>query len=440
METLEYKIAQAVKQKGGSTYYVGGYVRDQLLNIENNDVDIEVHGIKPEELFEILNSFGKPKIFGESFGIYSLNGIDIAMPRKEHATGKGHRDFNINVDPFIGSKEAARRRDFTINALMKDVLTGEIIDHFNGLEDLKKGIIRHIDDESFIEDPLRVFRAAQFASRFNFAVDESTISLCKGIDVTTLSKERIEAELKKALLKSNKPSIFFEVLRKMGKLSYWFTKLEQLIDLKQDPLYHPEGDVWTHTMQVLDRGSKYLKDVSNSYGFMLTCLAHDLGKIVTTTYVDGRIHSYNHEIEGLVIINEFLHSFTDEKDVIKYVKNLSELHMRPSIMAKDKSSLKATNNMFDKCIAPKDLIYFSMCDNAALDQESQDFLFDRFNQFEQLMAREYVSGDDLIEAGIKPGEEFSELLQYAHKLRLAGVEKSEALKQVLSYKSESPIN
>lgn len=433
METLEYKIAQAVKQMGGNTYYVGGYVRDQLLGIDNKDIDIEVHGIKPEELLNILKSFGSPKIYGESFGIYGLNGIDIAMPRKEHATGRGHRDFEVNVDPYIGTLEASRRRDFTINALMKDVLTGEIIDHFDGVKDLKNKIIRHIDDDSFIEDPLRVFRAAQFAARFNFNIDEKTLTLCETIDVETLSKERIEAELKKALIKSNKPSIFFEVLKDIDKLSYWFIELNKLIDLPQDPIYHPEGDVFRHTMDVLDRGSLYLDKVSNPYGFMLTCLCHDLGKIVTTTYDGDRIHSYNHETEGLPIIREFLHRFTDEKDVIHYVINMSEHHMKPSIMANDKSSLKSTNHMFDEVVEPKDLIYFSICDNPKLDKDKQDFLFDRLGQYQEIMSKPYVSGDDLIEAGIKPGEGFSEILEYAHKLRLAGVNKQDSLAQTLAY-------
>lgn len=434
MDTLEFQIAQAIKRKGGSAYYVGGYVRDRLLGIENKDIDIEVHGIKPEELLEILKTFGNPKTYGQNFGIFGLNGIDIAMPRKEKAIGRGHRDFEIDVDPYVGTKEASRRRDFTINALMQDVLTGEIIDHFNGREDLQNGIIRHIDDSSFVEDPLRVFRAAQFSARFNFKIDDSTLSLCKGIDVTNLSKERIEAELKKALLKSKKPSRFFEVLRQIDKLSFWFSELQQLIDLKQDPIYHPEGDVWIHTMQVLDNAQVYLNEVSNPYGFMLACLCHDLGKIVTTTIDGDRIHSYNHEIEGLPLAKQFLHRFTSEKDVVRYVLNMVELHMQPNVMAKDQSSLKATNHMFDNCVAPLDLIYLSICDSDKEENDKQKFLFDRYQQYIEIMAKTYISGDDLIAAGYKPGEDFSELLDYAHKLRLAGVDKEKALKQVLSYK------
>ena len=196
------KIAKSVKDAGGRTFYVGGFVRDKLLGIENKDVDIEVHGIEPDTLYSILESIGEPLSFGKSFGVYALKGedLDIAMPRRERATGRGHRDFEIEVDPFIGTYAAAKRRDFTINALMEDVLTCEIIDHFGGREDLSRGVIRHIDDASFIEDPLRVLRAAQFAARFGFAVDPSTIELCRGIDLSALSRERVEEELRTALL------------------------------------------------------------------------------------------------------------------------------------------------------------------------------------------------------------------------------------------------
>lgn len=168
MTTIAEKIANKVSEKGGRTFYVGGFVRDKILGIENKDMDIEVHGVKPEVLREILSEVGEPMSYGSSFGVYSLKGydIDIAMPRKEHATGKGHRDFEVFVDPFIGTAEAARRRDFTMNAVMEDVLTGELVDPFGGKQDLEKGIIRHIDSDTFVEDPLRVLRGAQFASRF----------------------------------------------------------------------------------------------------------------------------------------------------------------------------------------------------------------------------------------------------------------------------------
>ena len=169
---MSRKIAALVNELGGKTYYVGGMVRDELLGIESKDVDIEVHGITPGQLENILDSVGEKLKIGASFGIFSLRGydIDIAMPRTEQATGRGHRDFEVFIDPFLGVEKAATRRDFTVNALMKDVLTGEITDCFGGIEDLKNGILRHVNDKTFVEDPLRALRAGQFAARFNFKI------------------------------------------------------------------------------------------------------------------------------------------------------------------------------------------------------------------------------------------------------------------------------
>ena len=440
MSTVEKKIAEYVEREGGTTYYVGGFVRDRILGIDNKDVDIEVHGLSPDKLKEILESVGKPIAYGSSFGIYSLKGhdIDIAMPRTEHATGRGHKDFEVEIDPFIGIEKAAKRRDFTINALMQDVLTEEIIDCFGGRHDLANGIIRHVNDESFVEDPLRVFRAAQFASRFEFEIAEETIALCKRIDVSALSRERVEEELKKALIKGIKPSIFFESLRQMEQLETWFPEMCSLIGLEQDPIFHPEGDVWNHTMEVIDRAAMFRSEVSEPYSFMMLALTHDFGKIVTTEMINGRIHAYQHEKEGLTLVETFLNRIVGENSVKEYVLNMVPLHMRPNVVSFSKPSVKSTNRVFDEAIAPKDLIYFAMSDKpvvAGNETFSGDsgFLFERLAEYEDTMAKPYVMGRDLIDAGLEPGDYFTELLEYAHKLRLAGIEKGSALKQTLAY-------
>ena len=433
---LARAIAEKVSEADGRVFFVGGCVRDDLLGIENKDIDIEVHGITPEKLKEILETFGEVLSFGKSFGVFSLKGydIDIAMPRREKATGKGHRDFAIDVDPFIGFKEAARRRDFTINAMMKDVLSGEIIDPFHGKDDLEKKILRCVDEKTFVEDPLRVLRAAQFASRFHFTIEEKTLNLCSGIDLSTLHKQRVEEELKKALLKADEPSLFFESLLQMKQLSFWFRELEDLIGLKQDPIYHPEGDVFVHTMEVLDRAAAYREKVSDPYNFMLLCLSHDLGKILTTKEIGGRIHAYRHEIEGLPLIRTFIRRFCEEKEPLRYVLNMTPLHMKLFSLASQHSSIKATNKVYDDACEPKDLIYFSLADKGkGAGEEDIAYLFERYDIFMEYMSRDYVSGKDLIEAGLKPDERFSDILAYAHKLRLAGVDKESALKQTLSY-------
>lgn len=431
-------LAEKVAAKGGRVYYVGGFVRDRLLKIDNKDVDVEVHGIAPDALEAILDSLGTRLEMGSSFGVYGLKGhaIDIAMPRQETATGRGHKDFKVSVDPFIGTEKAAMRRDFTCNAMMEDVLTGEVIDHFGGREDLKNGILRHVSDRSFPEDALRVLRCAQFAARFRFSVAPETVALCSQLDLSFLPRERILEELRKALLKAGNPSIFFEVLREMGQLSQWFPEVEALYGIKQSPKYHSEGDVWTHTMLVLDAAAQRRDQVSNPTGFMLSALCHDFGKAVSSFEKDGVIHAYNHETEGLPLVRTFLNRITGEKNLTAYVLNMVELHMKPNKMV-EVSSVKAMNRLFDRSVDPADLIHLAACDEAGrILQEprpsKEPLLWQRYGVFREYMARPYVMGADLVAAGLKPGKDFHELLDLAHKLRLAGVKKEDALHQVLS--------
>ena len=437
---LARAIAEAVNTHGGVCYFVGGYVRDSLMGSESKDIDMEVHGVSPDMLTDILSRFGKVISIGASFGIYNIKGysLDIAMPRKETARGVGHRDFDVFVDPFIGTKKAAERRDFTINALMQNVLTGEIVDHFDGKGDIEKGIIRHVNDVSFAEDPLRVLRAAQFAARFDFVIAEETVALCSKMDLTALSKERIETELEKALLKADKPSVFFENLRKMNQLDYWFKELKDIIGVQQNPQFHAEGDVWTHTMMVLDEAAKYRDKAENPKGFMLAALCHDYGKAICTEVVDGRIRSIGHETKGLPLVETFLNRITSETKLINYVLNLCALHMKPNALAGMNARVKSTNKMFDQAQDPTALVYMAMVDNYGRIMANgiiphEDFLFERLEIFNDIMSKPYVQGRDLIEAGVEPSEKFSDYLDYAHKLRLAGVDKNAALKQTLAY-------
>lgn len=436
---LANRIEAAVRALGGAVYYVGGCVRDELMGKECKDIDIEVHGIPPAQLHDILCSLGSPIEMGKSFGVYGLKGysLDIAMPRKETLRGRGHRDFAVEVDPYIGTLAAAKRRDFTIGALMKEVRTGKIIDHFGGLEDLKKGILRHVDKQSFPEDPLRVLRAAQFAARFSFTVAEETIDLCRTMDLTALSPERVTEEVKKALLTAPCPSRFFETLRRMGQLEHWFGELAALQGVPQNPVYHGEGDVFTHTQMVLDRAAHYRDKALHPFPFMLSALCHDFGKAVTTTLKQGVYHSYGHEKEGLPLVRAFLHRLTKEKELSNYVLNMTALHMQPCAMASRGNSIKTTNKMLDRSQCPHDLILLALSDNegriTAHPRDPASFLWQRLDDYRRTMAAPYVTGGDLISAGLPPDEHFSDLLAYAHKLRLAGIPKETALKQTLSY-------
>lgn len=438
-QAIAREIALLVQQQGGRAYYVGGYVRDTLRHQENKDIDMEVHGVTPQCLASILDSLGQRITIGESFGIFSLKGyhLDIAMPRKEKLRGQGHRDFDIVVDPFIGTRAAAKRRDFTINALMQDILTGEILDHFGGTTDLANNILRHVSDASFGEDPLRVLRGAQFAARFGCQVAEETVALCWGMSLAYLPRERVEGELKKALLKAERPSLFFEVLRQMEQLDLWFPELKALIGIRQNPRFHGEGDVWNHTMLVLDEAAKCRDHTENPLGFMLAALTHDFGKAICTEERNGVLHAYDHEILGLPLVEAFLRRITAENRLVQYVLNLVELHMKPNTLAAAKASPKSTNRLFDQAIDPAALLCIASADNlgriTASPATYDSFLYGRLERYRDCMSRPFVTGKDLIAAGLTPGDDFKDILEYAHKLRLAEIPKENAMKQTLAY-------
>ena len=435
------RLALDVKKAGGCAYFVGGCVRDKLLGIPCGDLDIEVHGILPEALERILDTLGHTRTVGLSFGIWSLDhtNIDVAMPRTEKATGKGHRDFKTFTDPYLPVELAAQRRDFTINAIMENVLTHELTDCFGGVEDLRRGMIRHVNDQSFAEDPLRVLRGAGFAARFGFKLADETAALFKKMPLGELSRERVFAELEKALLKAERPSVFFDVLRGTDQLDAWFSEIKALIGVEQSPVYHAEGDVYNHTMLVLDRAAELRSAAKEPLYFMLAALCHDFGKAVTTSVVDGKIHAYMHENEGLPIVHDFISRLTSERALSRYVLNMVKLHMRPNMLAGQNAGQKAYFKLFDEAIEPHDLLllakadfYGSVSDSKADYNETEEKLLFELNEYEKLMKKPHVTGADLIAAGLKPGEDFSKLLELARKLRLAGIDKDATLAQVLA--------
>lgn len=441
-EAMARRIAKAVADRGGRAYYVGGCVRDWLMGRTPKDLDIEVHGIAPGQLKLLLSGFGACAERGAGFGILALSGydLDIAQPRKEEARGVRHRDFDIEVDPFIGTKRAAQRRDFTVNALMKDVLTGQIIDHFGGREDLERGVLRHVSAETFADDPLRVLRGAQFVARFGFSLAPETIGPCRDVNLSALSSGRVFDELAKALVGSCSPSAFFEVLRSTEQLDVWFPEVKALIGVPQPPDHHPEGDVWNHTMLVLDKAAELREESLAGVAFMLSALCHDFGKPQVTAEKNGRLHAYGHEEAGIPLAKRFVRRLTKNKKLIAYVQNMVLLHMRPNMMMSRGSSQKSFNHLFDSSVAPDDLLLLARADHegrmgqASLGyEEIASELSMRLASYRDLMARPCVTGADLVAAGLEPGPRFGDVLDYAHKLRLAGIEKDEALRQTLGF-------
>ena len=294
------KLCQAVQQAGGRALLVGGWVRDFVLGRETVDYDIEVYGIKAAELRALLDRQGRVDAVGEAFTVYKVRlreagksfpsslVADVSLPRRESKTGRGHRGFVVEGDPHMSFTEAARRRDFTINAMMYDPLAnnrnGEYIDIYGGRADLARGIIRVVDPRTFVEDSLRVLRAMQFAARFEFTIDPATVSLCRSIDLSDLPAERIWAEVEKWLLQSRRPSIGLHAARELGIAEKLWPEIDALANCPQDPASHPEGDVFIHTGMVLDEARKLIDDLPRpkQISVMLGALCHDLGKPVTT--------------------------------------------------------------------------------------------------------------------------------------------------------------
>ncbi len=440
------RIAVKVAEAGGTVYYVGGMVRDRLMGNDSRtpDVDIEVHGIVPEKLEEILDTLGERQMFGASFGIYNLHhyDIDIAMPRKEKRTGEKHTDFRCEIDPFCGTCQAAARRDFTINSLMQNVLTDEIIDHYGGMDDLRNGIIRHVSTQTFPEDALRVLRAAQFAARFGFSIAPETIALCSGMSLNALAGERVLAEMKKALTKSIHPSIFFTQLRKMNHLHIWFPEIEALVNVPQSPIYHPEGDAWQHTMLTLDGAASLRTQATQPWPFMLSALLHDCGKAVTTAINanTGKISSIGHERAGVPLASTLMERLKTDKKTERYVLSMIRQHMKPNLLPAQNARIKSYMKMFDESEVPEDLLLLSKADrlgqltdmNSYTDTEN--LLQSMMNHYRNVILKQKkVSGTDLLEAGFKPGKEIGELLSYAHKLWLSGISYENALNQTLQY-------
>lgn len=437
---LSRRIAEEIAAAGGRAYYVGGFVRDGIMGVECKDIDIEVYGLAPDRLRSVLSALGDVYDRGASFGVLGLrqSDIDIAMPRTESRTGAKHTDFDVCVDPLLPPERASRRRDFTINAMMQDVLTGEILDFYGGRGDLENRIIRCVCPETFVEDALRVFRAAQFAARMNARIEAETRSLCASMDVSMLSVERIMGETEKALIKANKPSIYFEELRAMNHLREFFPEIERTIGIEQNPKFHPEGDVFVHTMLVLDSAAKLRGRAEWPLAFMLSALMHDIGKIVATeVQEDGRITAYGHEVLGLGLVEKQLRRITNHEKLIKYVCNQTELHMRPNMLVGACSKKKKTRQLFDLSVCPNDLILLSRADaSGKLDEpyreESEAWLRERLQDYHARLQQPMVTGQDLIAAGLKPDKNFADLIRRARMLHFSGIDRKNALRQVLA--------
>jgi tRNA nucleotidyltransferase (CCA-adding enzyme) len=438
------KIADDILALGGTSLLVGGSVRDHFLGIVHKDFDIEVYGISTMQgLQKIIEKYGTVNIVGKSFGVLKFCNkdleIDFSLPRTESKIGNKHIDFSIKCDGNLPFDVAFRRRDFTVNAIGFNILTKEIIDPYGGLIDLKNRILRHIDDKSFIEDSLRVYRAAQFCARFGFILFGKTEKLCADMvsfgALDYLPKERIFWEFNKLLLKSPKPSIGFEILKRVNALRY-FPELLALVGVLQNPEYHPEGDVWVHTMMSVDEMAK-LKTGNDKRDLVLlfAILCHDFGKPATTTLLNGKLISHNHDNAGVEPTILFLKRLTDDKSLIESVIPLVKYHLAPFALYRDKSSKSAVRRLALK-VNIENLVLVAKADTFGRTLKNITFfegewLLDmaKMLNVEKYPVKNFIGGKDLIELGLKPSKDFKRLLDYAYNLQLDEkvVNKSEAI-------------
>ncbi|MBC8040471.1 MAG: HD domain-containing protein [Opitutaceae bacterium] len=317
----------------------GGCVRDWLLGLSPKDFDIEVQGINFDQLHSALAPFGATDVVGRSFGVIKLRlgkiEYDFSLPRRESKTGAGHRGFAVTPDPTLSDADAAARRDFTINAITCDPFTGELFDPHGGQQDLRNRILRHTSP-AFVEDPLRVLRAFQFAARFNLTLAPETAALCRSIVHTfpELPVERVWGEWDKWATQANHPSCGLGVLEETGWLIH-FPEVAALLDCPQDPEWHPEGDVFTHTQHCCDAlvNLPDWRDATPARRriLLLGVLAHDFGKPATTAQseVRGRLRwrSLGHEAAGGPLADNFLRRLGAPHSIIESVRPLVVLHL-----------------------------------------------------------------------------------------------------------------
>jgi tRNA nucleotidyltransferase (CCA-adding enzyme) len=431
---LAAELARAVKERGGQALVVGGWVRDRLLGIDSKDLDMEVFGIPAADLPQLLEPFGKVEPIGQSFPVYKIDSIDIGLPRRESKAGRGHKGFVVEGDPSMSLEDAARRRDFTVNAISWDPLTDAYFYPFTARQDLEARILRAVDAHTFGDDSLRVLRAVQFAARFEMTLDDDTKALCRSIPLDDLPAERVWGEMEKLLLRPRQPSIGFALALEIGVIDRLFPELKALVGCEQEPEWHPEGDVWVHTLQVIDQARQRIDDLdrADQVIVMLGAVTHDFGKPATTALLDGRIRSMNHEEEGVAPAAAFLdrlniHSM-DGKDVRGQVLGLVAHHLKPGMLYKVREEL--TDGAFRRLSQKANLELLARVAKSDclgripgnFDCSAMDWFLERARELgvDRRPPKPLLLGRHLLALGMHPGPEMGALLKQVYEKQLDG--------------------
>lgn len=422
-------IEQLVRRAGGRTWLVGGCIRDLVLGRQPRDLELEISGLPPGQLHALLTEHFSVQFAGKAFGLFTLQGlpVTISIPSRMRTDHEPAQGLLRQSDPDMDMDEALARRDFTMNAMAWDPDTLELRDPFNGRADLDAHILRHASDR-FCEDPLRVLRGMQLAARFGLTAAPETVALCRTLTQESQPRERLWEEWQKLLLQGVKPSLGLQFLRNCGWLRF-YPELAALQGCVQDPIWHPEGDVWIHTLHCLDWFA--LECTGNHDDDLVTglgILCHDFGKPATTTIDFGRITSRGHEPEGETPTRRFLERLTNREDLINEVIPLVLYHLRPRALHDANASDSAVRRLARQVKRIDRLVRVARADHAGRPPKPFDgfpagtWLLERARSLdvEDQAPAPFVLGRHLLELGMLPGPRLGEILDDCYEAQLDG--------------------
>ena len=357
----------------------------------------------------------------------------------------------VTIDPYLAIETALRRRDLTMNAMAINLQTYELIDPFDGLEDLRNKILRTPDEKFFVEDPLRFYRVMQFVARFGMNADEKLNALCARMSLACVSKERISDEFEKMFLKSARPSLGIRWINSIGRLQEMLPEFAALVGIQQNPRWHPEGDAFEHTMQTVDAAAQFTYETAQEkLIFLLAALCHDLGKVVVTELVEGVWKSSGHASEGVRLAKRLLGRITKNKELIRPVCTIIRYHMHVLLFIRDNAGLSAYKRLAKKLspyITLEQLARFALADRRGRNGASELPLTIEdpdINEFrakaQQAMVFEkaeepLLQGRDL-KGIVEPGPEMGKLLKRAYEIQIEENihDKDELIKRALQHK------
>lgn len=438
--TLITDFAAAVARRNGRVFLVGGSVRDSLLGIAPKDFDLEVFGISATLVEEIAFSFFPGlKHVGRSFPVWHFATdtfeVDISLPRTERKAilegGNPHTNFEVTFDPTLPLDVALSRRDFTINSIALDVLSGEVHDPFNGREDLSNRVLRPTSVAAFGDDPLRILRAAQFISRFNLEAHPTLITICKFIapDLDSISAERKFLEFEKLLVKGICPGKGLDFLDQVWNLP---NEIFVLIGCEQSRIHHAEGDVFNHTCFALDKAAEF--GISNIAKWAVLC--HDFGKPATTVTENGKTVAHDHENHIAPVVS-FLSNLRSPKKLVDQVVVLVQEHLSPVRLENPSKLRKLARKLASVDLTVDDLIGVAKADQfGRIGTKSAEEINDRLDKFRRDfdkaievidVRKPLISGKDLLALGFRSGPVIGMMLKLALDLEDDGNGREEIL-------------